>query len=416
MKILQLFVLFILALSNLCAIENIKVSGDTKLYYGSETANAKDTTRIDLFDKDASYVDFGLHLNLSADLSKNISAGVSLTAVSTLGLENNIGSIPGIWSGAHDISSGDVDDAAWIDELWFSYKLANTTTKLGRQSLDTPLVATETWGTSANTFEAVIVVNEDIDDTVLTAMYIGNSNGVGDDSSVPSNKFAINSVNGKFHTFANNGAYVFGLVNNSYKPLNLKLWYYEMDKFASAYWLQADFDLDGLLLGAQYTNIESDAIGAKDDTAYGLMLGYNFSDIFTIKTAYSSVDDEGTLGVANIATRDTNSGSMSALYTEMWWWYGTVSLTGADSISLSVEGTVGDDYELFLAYWLSDIDPAGVNNNDEVVEYAFSITKSFGPLDTTTAFIYDSFKQELGFNTGDIKNITTFLVFLQYNF
>jgi len=447
--------------SSAFAIENTKVSGDVKLYYGtmdSDAANAPD-----MFDKDASYGDAALHLGLTTDLSEGVSAGVSVTAVSTLGLENNL--VTNTWSNSHTISNSEgadfvgrlnveekqLDDAMWVDEAWIAGTALDTTVKVGRMTLDTPLAFTETWGIDSNTFEAAVLINQSLPGTTLIGAYVGKSNGSADDeatiaslqnisaggatalngvtlNAIESAQSGYVSVDGKFNTFGTDGVYVAGLINNSWKPLTVSAWYYDLQKMADAYWLQADVNLDGILAGAQYTEVDADKLiaGTDKDKAYALMLGYEMKDTMTVKVAYSSVDDEGTIGVANVATGgDTyeagrnGSGAQSKLYTEMWWNYGAVSTTGADSYSLTVEATVGPEIELFAGYYYADINvgsgsSANANNDEELTEIALTASKSFGPLDTSLALIIDDFEDNL--NSANDEKVTTLQVYLTYNF
>ncbi len=392
---------------NVYAIDNVKVNGDAKLFY--ETVDSDAAGAPDMFDKDASGADVALDLGITADLSEGVSAGATFTAVSTLGLENNL--VSGVWSGAHDTTGTQVDDASYFSEAWIAGTAGKTTLKAGRQSLDTPLVFTEEWSITNNTFEAAVVTNQDIPGTTLVAAYVGKSNGVANETAA-ANIGYVTSVGGKFNSFYD-GAYAFGAINNSFEPLTAAAWYYDVQGTAKAYWLQADLEVEGFMAGLQYTEISSDATGVADDTAYAAMLGYAMKDVATVKVAYSSVDDEGNLGLANLAT-GTGNGGQTQLYTEMWWWYGTVSATGADSIAVSAEATVGDGYDLFLGYYMSDVDPAGANNAMDVNEVAFTVTKSFGPLDASVALLWDDIDYEDVATTDE--TYTTAQVYLTYNF
>jgi len=424
--------------ANLYAIDNVKVNGDVKVFYGTadtnyegskrNATNTADVSTPSIFDKDASYADTALHLGLTADLSEGVSAGISATAISTLGLENNL--VSSTWSGSHNPTANgtadlgvQVDDAMWIDEMWVAGTAFDTTAKLGRQALDTPLAFTETWGIDTNTFEAAVLLNQSISDTTLVAAYVGKSNGSANDQAGVINSLGAASAGyvaegGKFNSFYD-GAYVAGVINNSWKPLTAQAWYYDLRSTAKAYWLQADLDMEGILVGAQYTSIDADGAvsGADKDTAYSVMIGYAMKDIVTIKAAYSSVDDKGTLGVANTATSTANGGQ-SKLYTEMWWNYGTVSTTGADSYAISAEATVGPEIDLFLAYYAADVDakatvlPGKVNG--DYSEVAFTASKSFGPLDTTLALLYDDSDYDAD-ALEDTKE-TSLQVYLTYNF
>jgi len=467
MKLAKMSLIAALALTtSVYAIDNVKVNGDVKLYYGTYDTDAKNAP--DMFDKDVSYGDAALHLGLTADLTTGVSAGVSVTAVSTLGLENNL--VSQTWSNSHGvtgkkganfvgngINGHQLDDAMWVDEAWIAGTAFDTTAKVGRQQLDTPLAFTETWGIDTNTFEAAVLINQSIPDTTLVATYIGKSNGAADDTSLNT---TINSLgaaqagyvaqDGKFNTFGSNGVYAAGVINNSFKPLTVQAWYYDMQNLAKAYWLQADLNVGGFLAGVQYANTDVDSLAAltayafgtgltgpttttvDDTTMYSVMLGYEMKDVVTVKAAYSSVDDDGTLGMANTATGSAATiGGQSKMYTEMWWNYGAVSAVGADSYSLTVEATPFWDVDLLLGYYFADVDPKNntnvLNFSDEVevTEVAFTASKKFGPLDASIALIWDDFSDETNYTfaqvttpgfRNDDETVTTLQVYLTYNF
>ena len=170
---------------NAYAIDNVKVNGDASLLYGTMDQSIKNGTNTpDMFDKGASYGDASLNLGLTADLSEGISAGVSVTAVSTLGLENNL--VSQTWSNSHAVTLGtgasfasglggaSVDDAWWVGEAWLAGTAGETTLKAGRQALDTPLVFSETWGIDKNTFEGAVLINQDLADTTVVLHGLGN--------------------------------------------------------------------------------------------------------------------------------------------------------------------------------------------------------------------------------------------------
>ena len=448
--------------SSAFAIENTKVSGDVNLFYGTIDSDAKDAP--DMFNKDASYANASLQLDLTTDLSDGVSAGVGLTAVSTLGLENNL--VSGTWSNSHGVSGStgssyaggaQVDDAAWVDEAWIAGTALDTTVKVGRQALDTPLAFTETWGVDTNTFDAAVMINQSIPGTTLVGAWVGKSNGSSDDENAnylngdARGSLTVNDLggaqagyvaqDGKFNTFAKDGAYAAGIINNSWKPLTVQAWYYDLQGLAQAYWLQADLNIEGILFGAQYANTDLDNVGAlvntvgghlpagtttskADDTSmYSVMLGYEMKDVVTVKAAHSSVTDDGTLGMANTATGAAATvGGQSKMYTEMWWNYGAVSAVGSDSYSVTAEATVGPEIELFAGYYFSDIDPdynsAAVLNTifekQEVTEAVFTVSKSFGPLDTSLAVIWDDYDYEA--KATEDYSATNVQVYLTYNF
>ncbi len=425
------------------AIENTKVSGDVKLFYGtmdSDVGTYKSVlggTKPSFFDAEGAYGNAAANLELTTDLTKGVSAGVKGTYITTLGLENNL--VDNTWSNAHTISPAtgasfaselggkQLDDAFFMGELWVAGSAFDTTIKVGRQAVDTPLAFTETWGIDQNTFEGAVLINQSIPDTTLVATYLGKHNGSSWDPKSTDLPLApgtlndinlggvqggaaqagITSQNGAFNTFGTNGVYVAGLVNNTIKPLTVQAWYYSLQQLADATWFQADLNVGGILAGAQYTSVDVNNATDKDE-AFAVMLGYEAKDVVTIKVAYSDVDDKGALGgVANVATTT----GQSKLYTEMWWAYGNVSDTGAESFSLTAEATVAG-IGLLAGYYVADINPTPAVDT-EVTEIAFVASKSFGPLDTSVAIILDNEEDNVANTDNDTNHLQ---VYLTYNF
>ena len=432
------------------AIENTKISGTAGLFYGTQDSDAADAP--DLFSKDSAYTNYFAHLALTTDLTTGVSAGIGAQIVTTLGVEHNL--VSAVFSNAHtvDTSNGSsflgaqVDSAMWIDELWIAGTAFDTTLKIGRQALDTPFAFTETWGVDKNTFEAAVIINQSLPDTTLVATTIGKSNGSADDrtsaresitgagnlNDLGATAAGYVAADGTFSTFGSQGTYCFGVVNNSFKPLTVQAWYYDMVQLAEAYWLQADLNMDGVLAGVQYMNTDLDngaqvgdvtdadintIMGDSEDTsAWSAMLGYEMKDVVTVKIAYSDVDEDGTLGVANTATGSIATvGGQSKLYTEMWWNYGFVSAVGAESFSITAEGNVAG-VDLLLGYYNADIEAVGGVpallrgfDGEELTEITLAASKSFGPLDTSLAIIRAD-KDVADVTTTDVQ------VYLTYNF
>lgn len=396
----------LLVVSNLSAIENIDVSGSAQLFYHTDDGNKKD-----LFKQSNSAADAGLNISAKADLIKGISAGVSATALSTLGLENDF--ISKSWGSSHTYKtdgSGNVDrfnNTAWVSEAWLMGTLDKTVLKGGRMKLDTPLAFTETWSIEKNSFDSVMVSNENIKDTTLVGAYIGAGNGsetYGRNRS--DTAFAVGGVlnrSGKFSTFGTDGAFTAGALNNSYEPLKLQVWYYDVFNLAKSYWLQADLTIDNIMLGAQYSAIKLDTFGSKEDSVYALMAGYKIKDVVSAKLSYSSTSKNGSLGYAgrNLAT---NSG-LSKIYTEAWWTYGRTTASDTKSINLTIEGSASDIFNYALYTTLTN---DGSVANKDMKEITAIISKSFNKFDTSLVYTNTDFK--------DLSAINTLQAYLTLNF
>ena len=433
--------------SSVFAIENTKVSGNAKLYYGTQDSDAENAPN--LFTKESAYTNFAARLDLTTDLTKGVSAGVGTQVVTTLGVEHNL--VDKVWSNAHTVSDStgasfanalggkQVDSAMWFDEVWLAGSAFDTTLKIGRQSLDTPFAFTESWGVDKNTFEAGVLINQSIPSTTLVATFIGKSNGSADDRTstreggagtfnlrdIGATAAGYVAADGTFSTFGTQGTYAFGIINNSFKPLTVQAWYYDMVDFAQAYWLQADAKcskIEGLSVGVQYANTDLDkraniggatgviGVDTKDTSAWAAMVGYAMKDVATFKAAYSDVSDDGTLGMANTATGSIATvGGQSKLYTEMWWNYGYVSAVGAESYALSAETKLAG-VDFLLGYYNADIaKDSTLFAKEELTEVALVASKKFGPLATSLALIHGDREVE-DVRTTDVQ------IYLTYNF
>ena len=388
--------------SSAMALENTKVTGDANLYY-----TTSDASNGNLLESGSSLADIAVNLNLTTDVLKTdsvaVSAGLGYTLITTLGLEGQM--VDNVWSGAHD----GVKDASWVNEAWFAATTANTTVKIGRMELDTPLAFTETWGAEKNTFDAAVVINQDIPDTTLVGAYVGRGNGntVGDTTVAA----GIVANNGEFSSYGTigalgttgKGAYALGAVNNSWKPLTVQAWYYDIVAIAQATWLQADYSANNIVAGAQYTTLS-----LNDSQAAAAMVGYEIKDLLTATISYSYVSENGSAAY-NTATVGGYA-AQSKLYTEAWWNYGFVTQAGAGTIHASVEGDVAD---ITLAGYYTNVDQSDTQGNNDFEEVTVTATKSYGPVDVTLAYINATVEDN---NSATEDNSNTLQLYLTANF
>jgi len=443
--------------SSAFAIDNVKVSGDAKLYYSTNDIKTGNTGG--LFDARSSAAQASFGLGITADLAKGISSGAHLTGLTTLGLEHQL--VNNVWEGTNGVT-----DSYILDEAWVAATLGKTTAKLGRMELDTPLTFTEKWSVAKNTFEAVVLLNQDLPDTTLVAAYVGGSNsnsdvnnanfagknhGNGNNAPTGIANTVQNSANGTTFSQYYNGAFAVAAINNSFKPVTLQAWYYDAPQFLDAYWLQADASMQGFTAGVQFTQTNwvksADLPIAKNasNNALAAVIGYNgMKDLATIKVAYSTTgtetDSSLSLGAGgNIATyRVTSPGAgalsgatnaHSKLYTEAWWNYGYVTRADTDAWNVTIESPVNGLFDLGLYYTSTS---TGTNNASTVVggtnnglplaavnmtELTVTASKTVGPLDATLAYIYTN-ADDQNIKTGATKGsaYSTIQAYLTLNF
>lgn len=409
------------------AIDNVKVSGDAKLYYSTDNQDkAVGTAKDGLFGQTNSVGDTALRIGATGDLTKGVSFGATMYAVSTLGLENNL--VSNTWTGARN----GVKDNAWMGELWMAATAGKTTAKVGRMELDTPLAFSEKWSTVPNTFNAAVVINQDLPGTTLIGAWIGQGNGLNPVGTENNNSVGWDYMGNDFGTFGSRGAYAAGAINNSFKPLVAQAWYFNVMDIADAYWLQADWDcqlVKDLKVGVQYANMDTKGAlkTAHDSSAYAAKLAYSGVKDLTLTAAYSSADkDNGALRIANVATANTMTvndyatangkfAGQSKLYTEAWWNFGYVGRAGADAVMLSAAYDAGFA-KLLAQFTAIDIQAAGATGTTNVREVTVTATKSYGPLDTTLAYISTAADDQNTVLDASGKRFDTVQAYLQYNF
>ena len=401
---MSLMAALLLGSSAAYAFENTNVSGDARFFY-STTDGTLDGSKADLFGKDTSTADASVNLGVTTDIDETFKMGVKGYAVSTLGLQEQIAT--NVWSGAHlNMDTGEIDypSSAWIGEAWLEATFGKTAAKVGRMELDTPFVFTETWGVAPNTFEAATLVNTDIPDTTIVAAWIDSGNGY--------SQFLLTDTNGDFSPVGDQGAITLGVTNNSWQPLTAQAWYYELPDYAQAYWLQADFAMEGIVAGIQYAGMNPDEnlSTADDSTALAFKIGYEGIENLGLYASYSTTDKDGDQYIGNIATRPGEGwGMQSKLYTEAWWNFGYVGLPGTDAYNVTATYSIPDIADLGLFYTNIETDTTTFDNT--LNEVTFTAAKSFGKLDTLFAYVY---AESDDFNAGDAYNTVQF--YLTYNF
>ena len=436
---LSLAALMALGVSAFADVQNIKVSGDAKLFYATQDASyqAIGVRKADgnLFSKNDSAGQVAVDLAVSADLAEGVKGKIGVTMLNTLGLENNL--VSAVWDGG-------LNNQWWVSEAWLAKTFGNTTVKIGRQELDTPLAFSEKWSIAENTFDAAVVLNNDLPQTTLVAAWIGQGNnaggvgttdvynyntyfapyfGKGPDAPIAAYGGVVNSAESgadPFGTFGKRGAYAFAAVTKLIPMTTAQIWYYDVDGIAQAWWLQGDVDLKaalpGLTFGVQYANINPDKkfVGAtNDDTsdAWAVKLGYGVDNL-KLSAAYSKTKKKGFINIANTA------GAQSKLYTEAWWNYGYVGAPNTRAWNVSAQYAM-EDVADFGAYYTDTKQKVAkhVANKRDMKEFTLTASKSFGNLDATLAYIYtkaDDQNQKTPTTKGDSYN--TVQVYLTYNF
>lgn len=395
MKLGKLSLVAVMALgTSAFAIDNVKVNGEAKLIYQTadwETNAGDGTKETGMFKQGTGNItgaSYGggasggtsLTVGMTADLTKEISAGFEVQAFSTLGLENNL--VSNVMQGGSAANPAFLDDAAAMSQVWLATTMGKTTVKAGRQELDTPLAFTEKWNLIKNTFDAVVVLNNDLPDTTLVAAWVGKHNG------------ATAGYTGHLNAYTQfgdgdageSGAYAFAAVNKSVPNTTLQAWYYNVGAVADAFWLQADTKVAGMVdLGVQYANMDPkiETNPTADDSAIWAVKAAVDVSGFNIYAAYSKADDkdDAVLTFANVSTGDktkiyTGDGS---IYMD-----GIVTAPGTKAWKVGASTKMVPGVTLAASYCDAS-DAYDINGND-ISAWDVSASGKVGPLGLTAIY------------------------------
>jgi len=360
---------------------DIVTTGQAVVYYETKADNGFSTVdnagvthrnaSDSLFDQNTAQASYGIQLNLDADLKNGFTFGSQLSYLGTAGLEKNL--VSGtrqditVASGGGSTGMGNISDEIALTQIYIAKKIANTTVKVGRQELPmslSPLAYSEDWNVFKNTFEAALVINSDIPDTLVVGAYVGQGNGSsGSNFATFGNLKAATQVG---NANVNGTAYMLTVQNKSLPMTTVTASYYDLAKVgenlsagtpttsigADAVWLDvaiADKSLPmGLKVGLQAGSIMPDStfdntvlgtVDMADTTAYGIKIGLAPVEALTLCAAYTSVDgDDDKL---NVAVKNTGTGVKTPLFTQMIYNQDAIALD-ANTFMLKASYNTGD--------------------------------------------------------------------------
>ncbi|RBQ27472.1 hypothetical protein [Arcobacter sp. CECT 9188] len=248
------------------AFKNLKISGEIKTaYVNSNFLGA--TKSDDIFA-------IGGNLGIVTDSFYGFKAGVTFQASHIF--TDDIKNIN------NDRVTNFYNSGAIMSESYLEYSLYNTSLKVGRQFIQTPLLSSGLEGKSSETiikdsFEAYLLTNSDIPTTTIIAGYINKYQGSDSSSKDIANFKKLED-----------GAYTAYLKNESIDDLTIQAQYFNLNGIKSnedknATYFQADYKLGDHTLSAQYLNsynkVQADKkgqlFGAKASGPLGIWkLGY----------------------------------------------------------------------------------------------------------------------------------------------
>ena len=245
----------------------------------------------------------------------------TVAAYGTYGLDIHSQDADVVGSASYDPSlyGDDFDNYLFIGQAYLTYAFGNTSIKVGRQRLDTPLAGADDARMLPNLFEAALLSNKDIENTTLIAAHVtketvgtfGNVYGTPSALSLQSG-YGLGYKLGTSGDFADMGEIALGegVDTDGVTALaaiyakggfRVQAWDYIAWDILNAVYLQADFGWNCLLnddvkmkASVQFIN-ESDIgdslAGSVDVNYFGVKLAAAF-DAFSAYAAYSSTGDD----------------------------------------------------------------------------------------------------------------------------
>jgi len=181
---------------------------------------------------------------------------------------------------------------AYLGEAYIDYSAGEVSLRVGRQLIDTPFADTDEIRMHPNTFEAAIATYKGVEATTLVAGYV--KRWAGYDSGDEKSTFKkLDGIEGE-----SNGAAVIGVMNESIENLGVQGWYYDADKIAGLYYVDATYEIffddeTGLELSAQWARFNEKSGSGMDGSVYGVRAIAN-AGMLTVGAAYNrGSNDEG---------------------------------------------------------------------------------------------------------------------------
>ena len=301
------------------ALEDIKTTGQAKLWFETNNANNKD-----LFDKTSGSGEVAFKLGMTGKQG-NVGFGATMYDVSSMGLAAT--AVNGVRTDGSDYNN------PYLGEMYITAPVgAKTLLKFGKQELDTPFAFTERWNVVPNTFNAAVAVNNSISNVTLIGAYVGQSSmavsttgtGISANSGTPTNLYLGDSTFAAAALYKNDG-------------LAVNFWAYSVSSTMSALWLDAAMNLGGVNVKAYANKIDPTANNQDSTTAFALSAGAKVSGI-SVFGALSRVS-EGQFSVGNTATnsKKTKLPTMG-VYTDGVY----VARPGSKAYKLKASGKIGN--------------------------------------------------------------------------
>jgi hypothetical protein len=329
--------------------KNGKVSGELKSqYFQKETS-----------DKEVSIWTNGGNLSYETGSFNGLTAGVTFQVASTTA--EDLDQSPSAYDGDQNVSG------AIMSQAYLAYNRDNTSGKVGRQYISSPLIAGSGSRIFKQSFEGIVISNSDLQDTSLTATYVNKFQGRTDgNEGTPSFEKSVSAIN--YGSVDFDGAYSLYAKNSSVENLTLVGQYLHIDvkndSNAKSFYGSASYNMSPLTISAQTYQSDTGAATNSDGSAYGLNIAANF-DKLSLSAAISTIDDEADI---------VNGLGSGADYLYTWSWiYGGVYAADTDAYKFAAGYKLTNDlsFDIVYASWETGSDERA-SETDYIGTYNFN--------------------------------------------
>lgn len=329
------------------AFEEGKVSGEIKSqYFQKEVSNEK-----------VSIWTNGGNLSYVTGDYYGFKSGVTLQASTVTA--SDLDNAPTAYNKDQNVSG------AVLSQAYLQYSISNTTGKIGRQYISTPLVEGSGSRIFKESFEGLVISNTDISNTTIVAAYVDKEQYR---TNIASGGTEVKEVS-DFEQIQD-GAYTVYVNNKSIKDLTVDAQYALINSDTNtaddtkAFYAAGSYNLSPFTIETQtYQTDNGNAVNSKG-SAYGVNLLGNF-DKLSLGVAYSIVDKD-----ANIINGIGNGADY--LYTGTWIYGGIYDAdTNAYKLSAGYKITTDLSFDLNYGAWKTGTNPTA-SETDFITTYTFN--------------------------------------------
>jgi len=329
------------------AFEEGKVSGEIKSqYFQKEVSNEK-----------VSIWTNGGNLSYVTGDYYGFKSGVTLQASTVTA--SDLDNAPTAYNKDQNVSG------AVLSQAYLQYSISNTTGKIGRQYISTPLVEGSGSRIFKESFEGLVISNTDISNTTIVAAYVDKEQYR---TNIASGGTEVKEVS-DFEQIQD-GAYTVYVNNKSIEDLTVDAQYALINSDTNtaddtkAFYAAGSYNLSPFTIETQtYQTDNGNAVNSKG-SAYGVNLLGNF-DKLSLGVAYSIVDKD-----ANIINGIGNGADY--LYTGTWIYGGIYDAdTNAYKLSAGYKITTDLSFDLNYGAWKTGTNPTA-SETDFITTYTFN--------------------------------------------